>query len=66
MVKPILYSLGGAVGLILSVAAYEMFHILRVKRSNDLYRASLIEDDGDITLYANGRYFYADGSPIYN
>ena len=63
--KPILYSLGGAVGLILSVAAYEAFHILRVKRSNDLYRASLIEDDGDITLYANGR-FYADGSPIYN
>ena len=64
--KPILYSLGGAVGLILSVAAYEVFHIIRVKRSNDLYRASLIEDDGDITLYANGRYFYADGSPIYN
>ena len=60
--KPILYSLGGAVGLILSVAAYEVFHILRIKRSNDLYRKAgalkgeisyddLLEDDGWITLH---------------
>ena len=60
--KPILYSLGGAVGLILALAAYEVGTILSAKRSNDLYRKAgalkgrisypdMIEDDGFITVH---------------
>lgn len=49
--KPILYSLGGAVGLVVALAAYEVACILAAKRSNDLYRESLIEDDGFITVH---------------
>ena len=59
--KPILYGLGGAVGLILSVAAYEVFHILRIKRSNDLYRkAGALKGRISYPPLCDGEYEHAD------